>query len=603
MTIKQGQSPNLMLWAGVLLAGAAVPCRAGHLKEPFYRLIQERELPCLAARPAWAEPKGPMLFSFAWLADFHLTRAKLDRTQQALRYIDEHLKPSFVAITGDNNAYAPPVEREGKPASVGLRRHLFLKRFLDDHLSTPYVLVPGDNWPQEFEKVFGAFQYSFNYGGMHFVFTALDRCTYGVEGRSVFDDATWTWMREDLERHAQHPTLILMHETVLPPSFLDAGRLRALIAASPNVLALLSGHVHLDLDFENDDLRQIICPSLGENARHGFKLVRVYPTAVLLQSIELREGWSSYRPVHRWNRIEIPEALQGTLHKPKTRTLTKDGYREVPPHPRRHDRSLMRRTPELIRPMLDFMAQMPLHGKVRPRKIAQKPSAARMSEPFLDKTVTLADGSTRPYVVFVPRAYAPDRAWPAILFLHGAGERGTDNRGQLQVGVAAAIRNRLDRFGFITVLPQCAPDPAWWTDESEKAYAMAALNKTCREYQVDPKRTYLTGLSMGGYGTWALAADYPTTWAAIAPICGKGVPATAGAIAPIPCWCFHGAEDATVPVEHSREMIEALRAVGAKPRYTEYPGVGHNSWDRAYDTEELYAWLLSHRLGEPASAD
>jgi predicted peptidase len=107
---------------------------------------------------------------------------------------------------------------------------------------------------------------------------------------------------------------------------------------------------------------------------------------------------------------------------------------------------------------------------------------------------------------------------------------------------------------------------------------------------------YLTGLSMGGFGTWSLAAQYPDRWAAIVPICGGGNPADADKIKHIPCWCFHGDADKAVKVERSREMIEALKKAGGQPRYDEYPGVGHNSWDRAYGTADLYQWLLMQQL-------
>jgi predicted peptidase len=214
---------------------------------------------------------------------------------------------------------------------------------------------------------------------------------------------------------------------------------------------------------------------------------------------------------------------------------------------------------------------------------------------FLDESVQMPDGAMRRYVVFVPHGYTPDRKWPAILFLHGAGERGDDNRGQVRVGIARAIRQRESTFGFITILPQCAAPPAWWTKQCEKDYAMAALAKTRKEYNVDDERIYLTGLSMGGFGTWALAADHPDTWAAIVPICGRGDPKTVAKFVHLPCWCFQGGADFVVRPRNSRDMIEALRKAGGKPRYTEYKGVGHNSWDKAYGTDELYTWLLAQR--------
>jgi predicted peptidase len=110
----------------------------------------------------------------------------------------------------------------------------------------------------------------------------------------------------------------------------------------------------------------------------------------------------------------------------------------------------------------------------------------------------------------------------------------------------------------------------------------------CKSYKTDPQRLYLTGLSMGGYGTWSLATAEPGRWAAIAPICGGGDPKQADKIKDLPCWCFHGDQDGAVSVERSRDMMRALWAAGGHPNYTEYPGVGHNSWDAAYGTDDLY---------------
>src|SRR5262249_22522163 len=134
--------------------------------------------------------------------------------------------------------------------------------------------------------------------------------------------------------------------------------------------------------------------------------------------------------------------------------------------------------------------------------------------------------------------------------------------------------------------------------------AMSILKEVEKEFRTDAKRVYLTGLSMGGGGTWSFAAKYPERWAAMVPICGfiKRQPTTedyngiADKIKSIPCWCFHGDADNPGPVAQSRGMMKALWDIGAHPNYTEYPGVGHNSWDQAYATNDLYDWLLKHKL-------
>jgi predicted peptidase len=210
---------------------------------------------------------------------------------------------------------------------------------------------------------------------------------------------------------------------------------------------------------------------------------------------------------------------------------------------------------------------------------------------FVHKIHKGPDGEAK-YVVFVPSDYDGAKAFPVILFLHGSGSTGDDGQKQIKGGLAKRIRDQKEKFPFITVFPQ-AHQKGWGANKSGKS-AIAILDEVEKHYKTDKKRVYLTGLSMGGYGTWTLAAAYPDRWAAMAPICGGGDPKTAEKIKNIPCWCFHGDADPTVNVDKSRVMIKALKAAGADPKYTEYPGVGHNSWDQAYATGELYTWFLKH---------
>ncbi len=210
---------------------------------------------------------------------------------------------------------------------------------------------------------------------------------------------------------------------------------------------------------------------------------------------------------------------------------------------------------------------------------------------FVDETFKNADGSESPYVVFVPKSYDGTKPYPVILFLHGSGETKGGKQKPVEVGIGKAIKAREATFPFITVIPQ-SEKRTWNADSDDGKRAMAILDEVEKAYKTDPKRIYLTGLSMGGYGTWSLAAAHPEKWAAIAPICGGGHPEDAEKIKNIPCWCFHGDADTAVPVKKSQEMIEALKKAGAEPKYTEYPKVGHNSWDKACATDELYTWLL-----------
>ncbi len=186
------------------------------------------------------------------------------------------------------------------------------------------------------------------------------------------------------------------------------------------------------------------------------------------------------------------------------------------------------------------------------------------------------------HTVWLPKSYDASKRWPAILFLHGAGERGTDNALQMTVGLGPHLA-RLDPQAIV-VFPQC-PMGMWWNHVG--ALAIDALDQACDEYPIDQVRVSLTGISMGGAGAWTLAADYPSRWSALAPVCGwydggKEMP-------DIPTWIFHGDADTVIPVDHSRTMAAKL---GPRAKYTEFAGVGHNSWDPAYGTTDVVDWLV-----------
>lgn len=206
------------------------------------------------------------------------------------------------------------------------------------------------------------------------------------------------------------------------------------------------------------------------------------------------------------------------------------------------------------------------------------------------------EGRTYPYTVYLPPGYTASRKWPVILFLHGAGERGNDGMKQNTVGLGPALQRYPERYPAVVVLPQCPTGERWSGAPAEAA--LRALERTVAEYQGDPDQLYLTGLSMGGFGSWYLAARYPDRFAAVVPICGGGDPAAAEKLKGLPIWIFHGDADNAVPVARSRDMLAAIWAAGGtRVWYTEYPGVGHNSWDRAYGEPELARWLFEQRRG------
>jgi predicted peptidase len=204
------------------------------------------------------------------------------------------------------------------------------------------------------------------------------------------------------------------------------------------------------------------------------------------------------------------------------------------------------------------------------------------------------------YLLFLPQGYSAhsEKRWPLILFLHGAGERGTNVWKVATHGPPKNVTEHPD-FPFIVVSPQC-PDGQQWSND----VLLALLDEVTRKYAVDQDRVYLTGLSMGGFGTWSLGISHPEKFAAIAPICGGGewISVVLGSrdkmayLKTLGVWAFHGAKDPVVPLEESQRMVDALKKVGVpEVKLTVYPEAGHNSWTETYDNPELYKWLLEHK--------
>jgi len=237
-------------------------------------------------------------------------------------------------------------------------------------------------------------------------------------------------------------------------------------------------------------------------------------------------------------------------------------------------------------------------------------AAAQSTETgFLDRSLKM-DGVEHRYQVYVPENYAATSVWPAILFLHGAGERGNDGLKQTRVGLGTALRSHPERWPAIVILPQVPEEENWQGIAGE--VAMAALDATMAEFAVDSSRIYLTGISMGGNGTWYLGYKHTDRFAALVAICGfveredrypsivenstDAYKDLAKALSSKPVWLVHGDADVVVPAEESRRMARELEAAGAEIHYTELPGVDHNSWDAAYDNEELISWLFKQRL-------
>jgi predicted peptidase len=217
-------------------------------------------------------------------------------------------------------------------------------------------------------------------------------------------------------------------------------------------------------------------------------------------------------------------------------------------------------------------------------------------------TIVLADDSSQTsqrldttvkvemdYLLSLPKGYDKQDSWPLVLFLHGAGERGDDLELVKKHGPPKLIGEGKD-FPFIVVSPQC-PKDVWW----EPIELSALLDQVIKTHKVDQDRIYVTGLSMGGFGTWRLAAFTPDRFAAIAPICGGGEKYWARRFPQLPTWAFHGAKDKGVPLERSQEMVDAMKEKGGAPKLTVYPEAEHDSWTETYNNPAFYEWLLAQK--------
>ncbi len=201
------------------------------------------------------------------------------------------------------------------------------------------------------------------------------------------------------------------------------------------------------------------------------------------------------------------------------------------------------------------------------------------------------------YLLYLPPGYEkePEKKWPLILFLHGAGERGDDVQRVKIHGPIKVAESLPEGLPFIIAAPLC-PTDRWWDRMLPELTGL--LDEVSSRWRVDTERIYCTGLSMGGFGTWALVSEHPERFAAAAPICGGGNPWLACRMKDVPVWAFHGAKDTVVPLEQTERMVDALKKCGAEPRLTVYPEAQHDSWTETYNNPGLYEWFLQHRRGK-----
>jgi predicted peptidase len=230
---------------------------------------------------------------------------------------------------------------------------------------------------------------------------------------------------------------------------------------------------------------------------------------------------------------------------------------------------------------------------------------------LFDKLIFTNKNDSLPYRLLKPVNPESKELFPLVIFLHGAGERGSDNEAQIKHidDLFLDTRNR-GRYPCFLLAPQCPKREVWGSYQGEgenltlaeaPSRSMKSLlllvDQIMKEFPIDATRVYITGVSMGGYGVWDLLARYPDRFAAAVPVCGGGDVRIAEKIKDVPIWVFHGARDKVVPPQNSRRMVKALQDAGGIPGYTEYPDIEHNSWAHAYKEPHLIHWLFAQRTG------
>ncbi len=255
----------------------------------------------------------------------------------------------------------------------------------------------------------------------------------------------------------------------------------------------------------------------------------------------------------------------------------------------------MHRTPSYVLVLFVALVSAPLASGANDNAIL---------DGFVAREYQSATGVKLPYRLFAPRSAKRDQELPLILYLHGRGGAGTDNRKQISGGNALGTHlwiepGAQDRHPAFVLAPQI-PESSTWHSTSDTplphvAALLALLDELRSELRIDARRVYVVGQSLGGYGAWDFIARHPGLFAAAVPLCGGGDARRILSARSVAVWAFHGAKDATVPVSRSREMVAALRTVNSSVRYTEYPNVGHDVWTRAFRERDLPEWMFAQR--------
>ena len=299
--------------------------------------------------------------------------------------------------------------------------------------------------------------------------------------------------------------------------------------------------------------------------------VLVYPQAEAVRSVH-PSGWNRY----------VIRAMNDEI------TLTLNGVNSVQGY---HEKESRIARDGLIAVQMHAGGSMEVRFRDAMIQPLPSPSKGDAKQPGFHLREVQADDGPRHYTVYVPEGYDGEKAFPVVLFLHGSGERGRDGITPAQVGLGPAILHRPGGIPAIVVFPQARQ--TWSADSDDARDALKALDQVMSDYKVDPKRVILTGLSMGGRGSWDIGTTHSDRFAAVVPICGPGEVGAVDRLNGVPVWTFCGDADRDATVLNLREMVRKLRASGDMARHTEYRGVGHNSWDRAYNDPALIDWMLA----------
>jgi hypothetical protein len=295
-------------------ASAQLPLPPG-ARNRIAKALEDMEVKPQDPPPAWYDPAAEPLFRFVQMSDFHWFWLLQDSNtkgllESAIDFVNDRVRPSFVAITGDNAGLEDPAIEKG------------LKDLLDARLKARWFMIRGDNWPASFPGVFGSTRFAFECGGIRFVFTGLEQDDTTAQGVGRFLPDTWEWMEKELAPEGPLSVVLFLHENVQPPVFLDAPRLDALLEKSPAAAATFTGHLHFDLEFQAARVKHVLCPGFGPGKRHGLKVVEVHEKLLAVRTVEFADG--AFRFVPKVQKVDLPHPAR----KPAAQPL--EAFRSLP---------------------------------------------------------------------------------------------------------------------------------------------------------------------------------------------------------------------------------------------------------------------------------